>query len=110
MSTVASLGTLLLWAVDEELSKIDKYQWSNDNHLKAGAYLAFGLINCGVKSECDPAWALLGEQLESGEDSLVRLAAVVGLGHAYAGSCREDLLENLTPMIVDTDCSLETSA
>mmetsp|Transcript_102165 Transcript_102165/g.288581 ORF Transcript_102165/g.288581 Transcript_102165/m.288581 type:complete len:881 (+) Transcript_102165:76-2718(+) len=110
MSTVGSLGTLLLWGVDEGLGQIDKYQWSNDPHVKAGAFLAFGLITCGVKSECDPAWALLGEQLETNEDPLLRLAAVVGLGHAYAGSCREDLLENLTPMIVDTACTIECSA
>lgn len=51
----------------------------------------------------------MGEQLEA-EDPLLRLMAVVGLGYAYAGSCREDLLENLTPMIVDTACSIECSA
>merc|ERR1719454_701759 len=78
-------------------------------NLKAGALLAFGLVTCGVKNECDPAWALIGENLES-DDPLLRLAAVVGLGHAYAGTCREDLMENLTPMIVDTACSIECSA
>lgn len=109
MSTVGSLGALLLWGIDEGLTQIDKYQWSSDPYLKAGSLLAFGLVTCGVKNECDPAWALLSEQLES-EDQLIRLAAVVGLGHAYAGSCREDLLENLTPMIVDTACSIECSA
>jgi len=109
MSTVASLGTLLLWGIDEGLTQIDKYQWSSDPHLKAGALLAFGLVTTGVKNECDPAWALLGEQLEA-EDPLLKLGAVVGLGHAYAGSCREDLLENLTPMIVDTACTIECSA
>jgi len=109
MSTVGSLGALLLWGIDEGLTQIDKYQWSSDPHLKAGALLAFGLVTTGVKNECDPAWALLGEQLEA-EDPMLRLAAVVGLGHAYAGSCREDLMENLTPMIVDTACTIETSA
>jgi 26S proteasome regulatory subunit N1 len=109
MSTVGSLGALLLWGIDEGLTQIDKYQWSTDPHLKAGALLAFGLVTTGVKNECDPAWALLGEQLEA-EDPMLRLAAVVGLGHAYAGSCREDLMENLTPMIVDTACTIETSA
>merc|ERR1719183_2668690 len=109
MSTVASLGTLLLWSVDEGLEQADRYQWADDPHIKAGAYMAFGLVTSGVKNECDPAWALLGEQLEA-EDPLLRLAAVVGLGHAYAGSCREDLLEKLTPMIVDTACTIETSA
>lgn len=109
MSTVASLGTLLLWNIDEGLTQIDKYQWSTDMHLKAGALMAFGLVTCGVKNECDPAWALLGENLEV-EDPLLRLASVVGLGYAYAGSCREDLMENLTPMIVDTACTIECSA
>jgi len=109
MSTVGSLGALLLWGIDEGLTQIDKYQWSSDVHLKAGALLAFGLVTCGVKNECDPAWALLGEQLEA-EDPQLRLAAVVGLGYAYAGSCREDLMENLTPMIVDTACTIECSA
>jgi len=109
MSTVGSLGALLLWGIDEGLPQIDKYQWSSDPHLKAGALLAFGLVTTGVKNECDPAWALLGEQLEA-EDLLLRLSAVVGLGYAYAGSCREDLLENLTPMIVDTACTIECSA
>ena len=64
-----------------------------------------------MKNECDPAWALLGEQLEAEarqmmfrphaaqfsrglrlKDAQLRLAAVVGLGYAYAGSCREDTL------------------
>ncbi|CAJ1333122.1 unnamed protein product, partial [Effrenium voratum] len=110
MSTVGSLGALLLWGIDEGLTQIDKYQWSTDNNLKAGALLAFGLVTCGVKNECDPAWALLGEQLEAeerggsreflgvrGADPQLRLAAVVGLGYAYAGSCREA-------------CSIECSA
>merc|ERR1719263_2208859 len=78
-------------------------------HLQAGALMAFGLVTCGVRTECDPAWALLGEQLEV-EDPMISLGAVVGLGHAYAGTCREDLLENLTPMIVDTACTIECSA
>merc|ERR1712226_1564738 len=109
MSTVGSLGALLLWGVDEGLTQIDKYQWSEDVNLKAGALLAFGLVTTGVKNECDPAWALLSEQLEA-EDASLKLAAIVGLGYAYAGSCREDLLENLTPMIVDTACTIECSA
>merc|ERR1719491_2774463 len=54
MSTVASLGALLLWGVDEGLTQIDKYQWSSDVNLKAGALLAFGLVTTGVKNECDP--------------------------------------------------------
>jgi len=109
MSTVASLGSLYLWGMDEGMGQIDKYQYSSDMNLQAGALMAFGLVSCGIRNECDPAWALLGEQLEAENDQL-RLSAVVGLGHAYAGTCREDLLENLTPMIVDTGCTIECSA
>ena len=109
MSTVASLGTLMLWDVDEGLAKTDRYQWSTDNNIKAGALLAFGLGSSGVVNECDPAWALLAEHLES-ETPILKLASVLGLGFAYAGSRREDLMENLTPIILDTSCSLECSA
>lgn len=109
MSTVASLGALLLWDVDEGLAKTDKYQWSSDINVKAGALMAFGLVSSGVVNECDPAWALLAEHLES-ETPLLKLASVLGLGFAYAGSKREDLMENLTPIILDTECSLECSA
>lgn len=109
MSATASLGALLLWDVDDGLTQIDKFQYSTDEYVKAGALLAFGLVTAGVKNECDPAWALLAEQLESPQ-MLLKLGAIVGLGHAYAGSRREDLLENLTPTIVDTSCSVEVSA
>ena len=109
MSTVASLGALMLWDVDEGLAKTDRYQWSTDMNIKAGALLAFGLGSSGVVNECDPAWALLAEHLES-ETPILKLASVLGLGFAYAGSRREDLMENLTPIILDTSCSLECSA
>ncbi len=39
-----------------------------------------------------------------------RLGSVVGLGLAYAGSCREDLLEILVPFVVSSDVSVEQSA
>merc|ERR1719453_2825232 len=71
--------------------------------------MALGLVATGIRNECDPAWALLGEQLEA-ENEQLRLSAVVGLGYAYAGSCREEMLENLTPMIVDTAVTIECSA
>ena len=109
MSTVASLGVLMGWDVDEGLAKVDKYQWSTDNNIKAGALLAFGLGSSGVVNDCDPAWALLAEHVES-PVPILKLSSVIGLGFAYAGSMREDLMENLTPIILDTGCSLECSA
>ena len=41
---------------------------------------------------------------------LVRTNAVMGLGIAYAGSAREDLLDLLIPIVVDTTISVELSA
>jgi len=109
MSAAASLGLLRMWDVEGSLSEIDKYQWSKEEHVKAGALLAFGLLTSNVKSDCDPVWALLSEQLEA-ESALMKTSAVVGLGFAYAGSQREDLLEYFTPMVVDTIVPVECSA
>ena len=40
----------------------------------------------------------------------VRVHSVMGLGIAYAGTSRVDLLEILTPIVVDTGLSCELSA
>ncbi|KAF4662155.1 26S proteasome non-ATPase regulatory subunit 2 [Perkinsus olseni] len=110
LAAAASLGSIMLWDVDEGLAQIDKYQWSENINVKAGAMLGFGLASTGVTSDVDPAWALLAEQLDSSEP-LVKMAAVMGLGFAYSGSRREDLTENLTPIVVDTEAgSLALSA
>ena len=47
-------GLIMLWDVDGGLPLVDKYLYSNDNHVVAGALLAVGIINCGVRNECDP--------------------------------------------------------
>ena len=77
-STVASLGALMLWDVDEGLTQIDKYQWSTDEHVKAGALMAFGLVSSGVQSDCDPSWALLAEHVDpsSSSSERIKLSAV----------------------------------
>jgi len=87
MSMVASLGTLLLWDVEGGLDKIDRYTYAEDSNIQAGALLAIGIMNTGVRLDSDPAMALLGdsEKLQH-KDPLVRVAAIMGLGLAYAGS------------------------
>ena len=47
-------GMILLWDVDSGLAQIDKYFHSNDNHVIAGALLGVGIVNCGIKNDCDP--------------------------------------------------------
>jgi 26S proteasome regulatory subunit N1 len=53
-AAAASLGLLLLWDIDEGLSQIDKYMEATDDYIVAGSYMAMGIINCGIKNECDP--------------------------------------------------------
>jgi len=49
---------------------------------------------------------LLSEHLES-SDVDMRISAIMGLGIAYAGTGREDVLESLVPLIVDNNQPME---
>ncbi|THD19853.1 26S proteasome non-ATPase regulatory subunit [Fasciola hepatica] len=102
MSTVATLGWVLLWDVDTGLSQIDKYLYSAEDYTRAGGLLGCGVVNCGVKNECDPALALLGSYVDSNRDVLSR-AAIIGLGVAYAGSMKAEALAKLTPVVLDVN-------
>lgn len=109
MSVTASMGLLLLWNIEEGLSQIDKFQYSSDIHMKAGALMAFGLVCSNIKNDCDPAHALLGEHINAAS-TLEKIGAILGFGYAYAGTNREDLMEHLVPPLVDNgmpvDCSV----
>ncbi|KOB76346.1 26S proteasome non-ATPase regulatory subunit 2 [Operophtera brumata] len=73
----ASLGMIHLWDVDGGLTPIDKYLYTADEHIKAGALLALGLVNCGVRNECDPALALLSDYVMHTSSNL-RIGSVLG--------------------------------
>ena len=110
MSAAASLGAILCWDVDSGLSHIDKFLYMSDVNIKSGALLAVGLLNCGVRNECDPALALLAEYLEPKEQPILKSGAIFGLGMAYAGTCRDELLEMLMPVVADNDTPLDIVA
>lgn len=44
MSAAASLGMILMWDVDEGLSQLDKYLYSPEPFIKAGALLGIGNV------------------------------------------------------------------
>lgn len=104
-----------LWDVDSGLAQIDKYFHSTDNHVIAGALLGVGILNCGVKNDCDPvsflhfllwkvmkvdishpwivfqALALLSDYVDK-EDPSIRIGAIMGLGITYAGTQNEQVI------------------
>jgi 26S proteasome regulatory subunit N1 len=107
MSAAASLGLILLWDVDSGLSQIDKFTYSDNDFIRSGAALAVGIVSANVRSECDPALALLSEKLDADKSVIMRIGASLGLGLAYAGTKREDILELLTPIIADPGTPIE---
>lgn len=111
MSTVASLGTLVLWDVESGLDKIDRYTYSAEPEITAGAMLAIGVMNSGVRIDSDPALALLGDADKLNHSNpLIRTACIMGLGLAYAGSAKEEILELLIPFISDSTEEMQVSA
>ncbi|CAG9561826.1 unnamed protein product [Danaus chrysippus] len=109
LSAAASLGMIHLWDVDGGLTPIDKYLYTSEEHIKAGALLALGLVNCGVRNECDPALALLSDYVLHSSANL-RIGSILGLGIAYAGTQREDVLSHLLPALADTSAPPEICA
>ena len=109
MSATASLGAIFLWDVENGLAQIDKFLYSDVEYIKAGALLAIGLVTSGVKNEADPALALLSEQVNC-ESEVMRVASILGLGIAYAGTGRQEVLDLLLPLVGDTGITMELSS
>ncbi|EJD06845.1 26S proteasome regulatory complex, non-ATPase subcomplex, Rpn1 subunit [Fomitiporia mediterranea MF3/22] len=109
MSAAASLGLSLLWDTNTGLNTVDRYTYSNEEYIKAGAFLAFGILNSGIRTEADAALGLLSEHLENGSVPL-KSAAIVGLGLAYVGSQREELSALLLPIVADEGNSMEIAS
>ncbi|KAF2467631.1 26S proteasome non-ATPase-like protein regulatory subunit 2 [Lindgomyces ingoldianus] len=111
MSTAASLGMLMQWDIEMGLDKIDPYTNTSEDVIRAGAMLATGILNCGVRMESDPALALLGDEDNLTNKSVnIRMASIMGLGLAYAGSNKDELLELLLPIVADTGLDMQLSA
>uniref|UniRef100_A0A672JV41 26S proteasome non-ATPase regulatory subunit 2 n=1 Tax=Sinocyclocheilus grahami TaxID=75366 RepID=A0A672JV41_SINGR len=79
LSAAASLGMILLWDVDGGLTQIDKYLYSSEDYIKSGALLACGIVNSGVRNECDPALALLSDYVLHNSNTM-RIGAIFGVG------------------------------
>ncbi|KAE8352637.1 armadillo-type protein [Aspergillus coremiiformis] len=111
LSTTASMGMLMHRDVDVGLDKIDKFTYATEDQIKAGALLSIGILNSGVRLDSDPALALLSDpdNLEA-KNVPMRVASIMGLGLAYAGSNKEDLLDVLLPIVEDVSLDMQLSA
>nr|BAN21267.1 26S proteasome regulatory subunit rpn1 [Riptortus pedestris] len=109
LSAAASLGLIHLWDVDGGLTPIDKYLYTSEDYIKSGALLALGIVNCGVRNDCDPALALLSDYVLH-ESVTLRIGAVLGLGLAYVGTKRQDAITLLLPVLTDSRSTPEVVA
>lgn len=105
----ASLGLIHMWEGDEGMNIIDKYLYIPDDHIVGGTYFALGLTNCGIRNDFDPCLQLLLDQIK-GTNNINKLGSILGLSFAYAGTNRQEILEALTVVVIDTNCSIEISA
>lgn len=110
MAAAGSLGLLQLWDIDNGLDAIDKYMERSEDNIQAGSFLALGLLNSGIKNDADAAYAILNDKLETATKQSHKIGILMGLSLAYAGSNRADLLEMISPIIVDSDNSIELQA
>ncbi|WVR04596.1 hypothetical protein IAU60_001606 [Kwoniella sp. DSM 27419] len=109
MSATASIGMSLLWDTENGIDHIDKYSYSAEEHIKAGAFLATGILQAGIRTETDIAYALLEEHIDS-KSLPLKVSAMNGIGIAYAGSCRRDIAEKLLPHIADETNTMEVAS
>jgi 26S proteasome regulatory subunit N1 len=108
LAATASMGMIMMWNVEEGLTVIDKFLYSSEENVRAGACLAIGIVSSSVRHESDPPIALLPEHVES-TSLIMRSAAIVALGIAYAGSARPDVLDTLAPVVSDSETMVEVS-
>ncbi|TID30682.1 hypothetical protein CANINC_000598 [Pichia inconspicua] len=109
LSTVASLGLVNLWNVENGLQALDQFQYNENANLKAGAVLGMGISTNGVHDDVESTYYLLEEFIHNreGGDAIVVASAITGLGIAYAGSENENVLNLLSPIVSDSEYTLE---
>lgn len=108
LSTVASLGAIHQWDIDG-LQHLDKYLYSNEDEIKAGALLGMGIVGAGVHDEVESVLLLLQDYVTSPNKKLA-MASILGLALSYSGSQNDDLLNLLLPLVSNLDVDIEVSA
>lgn len=109
VSTTASLGSIHQWNINDGLQNLDKYTYSDEDEVKAGALLGTGIVSANIHDDVEAALALLQEYVTDPK-KLFQTSAINGLGIAFAGSSNEEVLNLLLPLVSDLDVSIEVSS
>lgn len=109
LSTTASIGSIYQWDAADGLQEADKFMYSNEEEIKAGALLAMGVASNGIHDDVEASYVLLKDYVTS-NSRLSRISAIIGLGVSFAGSQDEQILELLLPVVADTSVSLEIAS
>lgn len=108
MSAAASLGMIHLWDVTTGLNQIINYLKASEDYIKAGALMGIGIVSAGVRTDCDPVFALIDEELNKPNvPDIMKTGGIVGVGIAYAGTNDENVQELLLPMVEDSEAAID---
>lgn len=107
LSAVANVGLLHLWDHEDGINDVMRFQQHPDAAIRAGCALAIGVLTSGIRVPFDPMLALLSEHVAGENSREVRMAGIVGLALAYAGTAREDVRDLLIPLVVDGSAPVE---
>lgn len=111
-SAAASIGLLKLWDTEGGMNAVNSFLFADDNNVKAGGALAAGILQTGiVNDETDNVLALLSDAdfLESSNVN-IKVSAILGLGLAYAGKQREDVLNTILPFLQDSSNNMQIAS
>lgn len=72
--------------------------------------MALGLVNSGVVNEQEAVQALLLDKLESVSEDSLKMGALMGLSFTYAGSAKAELLDAISPIILDSSNTTQLQA
>jgi hypothetical protein len=107
LSAVASIGMIMMWDVHNGLSAIDRFMYTDNENITAGALLGCGelflfflfffycwliidvmrayctgIVSAGIRNEVDPALAILGPRVND-KSATIRTCALLGYARTH---------------------------
>jgi 26S proteasome regulatory subunit N1 len=108
-AAAASVGMSLLWDGEGGIDHIDKYSYSSEEQIKAGAFFATGILHAGIRGEPDLAWALLEDHISS-QSKPLKIAAMMGTAVSHANWRRGDIATVMLAQVEETSIDVSTMA